>query len=80
LRKDVIDAVKQGKFRIYPVKTIDQGIEILTGVEAGERKEDGSYEAGTVNYLVDEKLKRFADNGRALEQVKANEILIVLVQ
>jgi lon-related putative ATP-dependent protease len=65
LRKDVIDAVKQGKFHIYPVKTIDQGIEILTGVEAGERKEDGSYEAGTVNYLVDEKLKGFADKWKS---------------
>jgi ATP-dependent Lon protease len=65
LRKDVIDAVKQGKFRIYPVKTIDQGIEILTGVEAGERKEDGSYEEGTVNYLVNKKLKEFADKWKS---------------
>jgi len=56
LRKDVVETVKAGKFRIYPVKTIDQGIEILTGVEAGERLEDGKFREGTVNDLVDKKL------------------------
>jgi len=60
LRNDVIEAVKQGKFHIYPVKTIDEGIEILTGIKAGERKDDGSFEKDTVNYLVDEELKRLA--------------------
>jgi ATP-dependent Lon protease len=57
LRKDVVEAVKEQKFHIYPVKTIDQGIEILTGVEAGERLEDGRFKEGTVNDLVDKKLK-----------------------
>ena len=57
LRKDVVEAVKQGKFHVYPVKTIDQGIEILTGVEAGERLEDGRFKEGTVNALVDKKLR-----------------------
>jgi len=57
LRKDVVETVKEGKFRIYPVKTIDQGIEILTGVEAGERLEDGKFREGTVNDLVDKKLR-----------------------
>src|SRR4030043_2241129 len=57
LRKDVVEAVKERKFRIYPVKTVDQGIEILTGVEAGERLEDGRYKEGTVNSLVDKKLR-----------------------
>ena len=65
LRKDVVEAVRQGKFHIYPVETIDQGVEILTGVAAGERREDGSYEADTVNYLVDKKLQEFADRWRA---------------
>jgi len=60
LRNDVIEAVKQGKFHIYPVKTIDEGIEILTGIKAGERKNDGTFEKDTVNYLVDEELKRLA--------------------
>ena len=57
LRKDVVQAVKEGKFRVYPVKTIDQGIEILTGVEAGERLEDGRFKEGSVNDLVDKKLR-----------------------
>ena len=57
LRKDVVEAVKEGKFHIYPVKTIDQGIEILTGVEAGERMEDGKFKEGSVNDLVDKKLR-----------------------
>jgi ATP-dependent Lon protease len=57
LRKEVVMAVQEGKFHIYPVKTIDQGIEILTGVEAGERMEDGKFKEGTVNDLVDKKLR-----------------------
>lgn len=60
LRKDVVEAIKEGKFHVYPVKTIDQGIEILTGVKAGERKNDGTFEEDTVNYLVDKKLTEFA--------------------
>ncbi len=60
LRKDVIEAVSEGKFHIYPVKTIDQGIEILTGFKAGEIQKDGNFEEGTLNYLVDEELQRLA--------------------
>jgi len=58
LRKDVVNAVKEGKFHIYPVKTIDQGIEILTGVEAGERSDEAGFKEGTVNYMVDQKLRQ----------------------
>ncbi len=57
LRKDVVQAVQEGKFHVYPVKTIDQGITILTGVEAGDRLEDGRFKEGTVNDLVDRKLQ-----------------------
>ena len=57
LRKDVIEAVKEGKFHIYPVKSINQGIEILTGVEAGESLDGGKFKEGTVNDLVDKKLR-----------------------
>jgi lon-related putative ATP-dependent protease len=60
LRKDVIEAVSKGKFHIFPVKTIDQGIEILTGVKAGEIQKDGNFEEGTINYLVDQELQRLA--------------------
>lgn len=61
LSDEVIEAVGQGKFHIYPVKTIDQGIEILTGTPAGELGADGSYPAGTVNALVSQKLKEYTD-------------------
>ena len=64
LRQDVVEAVREGKFRIYSIKTIDQGIEILTGVRAGKRKEDGTFEEGSVNYLVDKKLREFAQKWR----------------
>jgi len=60
LKREVVEAVKEGKFHIYPVKTIDQGIEILAGVKAGERKEEGTFEEDTVNFLVDKQLKAFA--------------------
>ena len=64
LKEEVIQAVKKGNFRIYPVKTIDEGIEILTGIAAGNRKKDGTYPEGTVNHLVDQKLLEYAEKWR----------------
>lgn len=61
LNDDVVEAVKAKKFHIYSVKTIDEGIEILTGIKAGQKEKDGSYPPGTINYKVYEKLKRFAE-------------------
>jgi lon-related putative ATP-dependent protease len=61
LKEEVIDAVKAGKFSIFSVKTIDEGIEVLTGAKAGLRRPDGTYEEGTINYLVDKQLKQMAD-------------------
>ncbi|MEM0084230.1 MAG: ATP-binding protein [Candidatus Methanomethylicia archaeon] len=61
LHDEVIEAVEKGLFHIYPIKTIDEGIEILTGIKAGERKPDGGFEEGTINYLVDKKLREFAE-------------------
>ncbi|MFQ6083296.1 MAG: Lon protease family protein [Candidatus Aminicenantia bacterium] len=61
LREDVIETIKEGKFHIYAIKTIDEGIEILTGVKAGQRKKDGAFEEGTVNYLVDKPLREYAE-------------------
>ncbi len=61
LRQDVVQAVRDGQFHIYPVETIDQGIEILTGVEAGDRDEEGNYPEGTVNYLVEARLTEMAE-------------------
>ena len=61
LREEVVSAVRNGKFCIYAAKTIDEGIEILTGVPAGERQEDGTYPQGTINFLVDKQLREMAD-------------------
>ena len=60
LSDEIIDAVKKGKFHIYAISTIDEGIEILTGVPAGKKDKNGNFPAGTVNHLVYEKLKKYA--------------------
>ena len=60
LREDVVEAVKHGNFHIYAVHTVDEGIEDLTDVPAGEQRADGSYPDGTVNALVDAKLNDLA--------------------
>ena len=57
LRPDVVDAVKAGKFHIWPVKTIDEGLAVLTGYEPGVKSANGNWPEGTINYLVDEKLR-----------------------
>ncbi len=57
LKKEVVDAVKEGKFCIYAVKTVNEALEILTGMPAGERGGDGTYPEGTVNFLVDKRLR-----------------------
>lgn len=59
LRQDVVDACKEGKFHIYPVSTIDEGIEILTGVPAGKRDAEGHYPKDSVNGKVQERLNQF---------------------
>ena len=59
LSDEIIDTVKKGKFHIYAVSTIDEGIEILTGVPAGKRDKNGNFPLGTINYLAYEKLKKF---------------------
>jgi ATP-dependent Lon protease len=67
LRKDVIKAVEEGKFHIYPVKTIDQGIEILTGMEAGGPVDGGGFKEGTVNGRVDKKLRELGTKIKEFE-------------
>ena len=64
LSDEVIQAVKEGKFHIYAISTIDEGIEILTGVPAGKKNSAGKFPAGTINYLVYEKLKKYYENGK----------------
>ena len=60
LSDEVVNAVKEGKFHIYAITTIDEGIELLTGVPAGSKDENGNFPAGTINYLVYQKLKKYA--------------------
>jgi predicted ATP-dependent protease len=60
LRQDVVDAVSLGRFHIYPVETVDEGIELLTGIEAGEPGEDGQYPYGTVNQRIQHRLEEMA--------------------
>ena len=60
LRQEVVDAVQEGRFHIYTVSNIDEGIEALTGVDAGKRKKDGTYPKDSINYKVAEKLKEMA--------------------
>jgi predicted ATP-dependent protease len=61
LKEEVVEAVNAGKFHIYTAKTIDEGIETLTGVNAGTRGNDGNFDEGTVNALVDKKFREMAD-------------------
>ncbi|MGD8504841.1 MAG: ATP-binding protein [Syntrophobacterales bacterium] len=73
LRHDVVQAVEKGKFHIYPVSTIEEGIEILTGMEAGERQEDGTYPEGTLFRKVDDKLKEMAEMEKEFGKSKEDE-------
>jgi predicted ATP-dependent protease len=61
LKEEVLEAARQNKFSIYPVRTINEGIEVLTGVPAGERNLDGTYKENTVNGRVNERLKELAE-------------------
>lgn len=61
LSDEVVEAVEKGLFHIYPIHTVDEGIEILTGVPAGDRLPDNTYPTGTVNDRVYKKLRRFAE-------------------
>ncbi len=60
LSDEVVDAVKNKEFHIYAVSTIEEGIEVLTGVPAGKKDKEGNFPAGTINKLVYEKLKKYA--------------------
>jgi predicted ATP-dependent protease len=66
LRPDVVTAVQEGKFHIYAVSTIDEGIEVLTGVAAGVRDPEGRYPEGSVNDRVQKKLQQYAEQQKRL--------------
>ena len=67
LREDVLEAVAAGKFHIWPVAKVEQGIEILTGSTAGQRNGDGKFDAGTVFALMDERLRDMAKTLKEFE-------------
>ncbi len=64
LKEEVLEAVREGKFNIYAVNHVDEGVELLTGVRAGQKQEDGSYEEGSVNDRVEKALLSFAEKMR----------------
>ncbi|MCP3960069.1 MAG: AAA family ATPase [bacterium] len=68
LRHDVVEAVAAGNFHIYPVAHVDEGIELLTGLEAGERDAEGNYPADSANDLVERRLAELARTARAFSR------------
>ncbi len=67
LREDVLEAVKSGKFHIWPIGRVEQGVELLTGVRAGQRDGDSGFEKGTVFAQVDERLREMAKTMKEFE-------------
>ncbi|MCH8014381.1 MAG: AAA family ATPase, partial [Candidatus Dadabacteria bacterium] len=72
LKKEVVQAIKDKKFHIYPAESVNQVIELLTGKEAGSRGSTGKFKTGTVNYLVDKKLREFAEDYRKFGRQNTN--------
>jgi predicted ATP-dependent protease len=60
LRKDVIEACAAGRFAVYPIATINEGIALLTGIAAGERDADGTYPGDSINRRIEDRLRSFA--------------------
>ena len=73
LKEKVVEAVSDGKFHIWPINHIDQGIEVLTGVKAGFRQEDGSFEVGSINAMVDQRLKDMAEKMEEFGKEKSSD-------
>ncbi|HEX9020076.1 MAG TPA: ATP-binding protein [Nitrospirota bacterium] len=68
LKKEVVEAVKEGKFRVYAVRSVNDALELLTGMPAGERKADGAWPEGTFNFIVDKRLQDMAKKQKADEK------------
>ena len=67
LSDEVIEAVENGKFHIYPISTIDEGIEVLTGMKSGKMQDTGMYEKNSINYLVQKKLRKYAEKSSSMQ-------------
>ncbi|MEW6586907.1 MAG: ATP-binding protein [Nitrospirota bacterium] len=70
VKSEVVEAVREGKFAIYPIDKVDEGLEIMTDMPVGELQPDGTYPEGTVNLLV---VKRLVEISEALEKKKEKE-------
>lgn len=73
LKQEVIDAVSAGQFHIFPITTIDQGIEVLTGIPAGEPDEDGKYPDDTINGRVQTRLAKLAEKNEEQESTEKED-------
>lgn len=72
LRQDVVDAAREGRFHVYPVSSVDEGIALLTGIPAGELT-DGAYPSDSINGRVVSRLARFAEKQRASGESTSDE-------
>jgi len=72
LRPDVVEAAEKGLFHVWPIETVDQAVEILTGLPAGQRGEDGAFPEGSVNRRADDRLAEFAKKARAFGKAAAS--------
>ena len=80
LKDEVVEAIREGKFHVYPVSTIDQGIEVLTGVKAGKLRKDGTFQTNSINDMVQkcllslaEKLRDFSKGEDKTEKNKSDK-------
>ncbi len=73
LRSDVVAAAKEGRFRVWPIDTVDQGIELLTGIPAGEPDAEGNYPEGTLNQRIAARLDAFAAKAAELGHLASGE-------
>jgi hypothetical protein len=62
-----VDAVREGKFGVFAIERMEEGLELLTGMSAGELQDDGTYPEGTINFLVEKRLTEIAE---AMEKKK----------
>lgn len=74
LRTEVVEAAKAGKFRVIPVGTIDEGIEVLTGTKAGKRRAGGAFTVGSVNALVEARLRGFAETRKKFASTEKSNL------
>ena len=68
LKEEVVEAIKKGKFTVYSVNNVDEGIEILTGIKAGRKLKSGKFEKGSINRRVQERLEQLAKGMKEFEK------------